>query len=814
MVWHLGEYDVRTHTATTAMLKNYFKIAVRSLLKDKGYSTLNILGLTIGLTFSFFLLFYINDELSYDRYHEKADRIYRIGAAIKEPERADKVAVTQFPLGPTLKKEFPEVEHSVRFVRNGNKTLFKKGDEQFFEDKVFFADSNIFDVFTYKFIAGDAKKALTAPNSLVLTRSAAEKYFQATDNVVGKSLQGKKDTYNITGIIEDVPQNSHLRFNALISVSSLGKDFGNNWGSFGFYTYALLNKNTDPKTFENKLIPMYGKYMASIFSPYNVKINYLVQPIADIHLRSDLNNEPEELGNMSYIYTFSAVALFMILIACINYMNLTTARSARRAKEIGIRKVSGSLQRHLIAQFLTESTVITLVSLFLSFLLIAILLPVFNDLSGKSFTFGTVFHPITLISILTIVVIVGLMGGSYPAFYLAKFNPLVVLKGNLAKASSNAPLRQTLVVVQFTISMVMLISTWIVYDQLNFMKNKDLGYSKDQVLVINMPPIERDGSNEIKLMKSEFLKNPNVLSASSSWYTPNSNGQNFNLMEIEGKTGFVNLGVEVYGIDQHYLETLGIKLIKGRNFTQLDHTDSSRRMLVNEALIKKMGWSDALGKKIRFAGDTAHLAEIIGVFKDFHQKSLYNPIEPLILMYREGNGSIQAKISPDDIPNTVAYLEKSYKKVFPQHSFQYNFLDQDFQSQFEADQKRGQIFTAFSSLTVLIACLGLLGLVAFTTEQRRKEISVRKVMGAETGHIVVLVAKNFVILVGVSCLLAFPIAWYFMNQWLEPFPYRTGISPITFLLSAVIVLFITLLTVGFHTIKAALMNPVKALKSE
>lgn len=796
------------------MLKNYFKIAVRSLLKDKGYTALNILGLTIGLTFSLFLVFYITDELSYDHYHEKADRIYRVGAAIKEPERADKVAVTQFPLGPTLKKEFPEVEHAVRFVRNGDKTLFKKGDTQFFEEKVFYSDSNVFDVFTYKFIAGDAKRALIAPNSLVLTRSAAEKYFQTTDNVVGKSLQGKKDTYNITAIIEDVPKNSHLRFNALISASSLGKDFGNNWGNFGFYTYALLTKNSDYKSFEKKLIPMYQKYMASIFSPYNVKINYVVQPIVDIHLRSDLNNEPEELGSMSYIYTFSAVALFMILIACINYMNLTTARSARRAKEIGIRKVSGSLQRHLIAQFLTESTVITLASLVLSLLLIAILLPVFNDISGKTFTFGTIFQPITLISILTIVVVVGLVGGSYPAFYLAKFNPLVVLKGNLAKASSNAPLRQTLVVLQFTISMVMLISTWVVYDQLNFMKNKDLGYSKDQVLVINMPPINRDGRNEIKLMKSEFLKNPKVLSASSSWYTPNSNGQSFNLMEIEGKTGFVNLGVEVYGVDPHYLQTLGIQLSKGRNFTELDRADSLRRMIVNEALIKKMGWTDALGKKIRFAGDTANLAEVVGVFKDFHQKSLYNPIEPLILVYRENNGSVQAKISPNDIPSTLAHLEKSYKKVFPQHSFQYNFLDQDFQSQFAADQKRGTIFTAFSSLTVLIACLGLLGLVAFTTEQRRKEISVRKVMGAETGHIITLISKGFLYLVGVSCLIAFPIAWYFMDQWLEPFPYKTNISPVTFLLSAGLVLLITLLTVSFHTVKAALMNPVKSLKAD
>lgn len=798
------------------MFKNYLKIAVRSLLKDKGYTALNLIGLTLGLTFGLFLFFYVTDELSFDRYHENADRIFRINSILQEPERSGRIAITPFLLGPTLKKEYPEVEYAARLAQPENPKLLKKGELQFLEPKVYYTDSSFFDIFTYKFIAGDAKSALKAPNSLVLTKSLAEKFFQTTQNVVGKSLQGRNnETYNITAVIEDVPNNSHFRFNGLVSVSSLEKNFSDNWGNFSHYTYVLLKPNVSPAQLEKKLPALYEKYMAAIFAPFNVKITYLVQPITEIHLKSDFDNEPEELGSMSYIYIFSAIAVFMILIACINYMNLTTARSARRSKEIGIRKVSGSLQSHLIFQFLTESVVLTLTSLFLSLVLIALLLPVFNDISGKTFTIQTLLRPSTLFGIGLIVIITGFLGGSYPAFYLSGFNPLNVLKGNLAKASTNAPLRRTLVIVQFTISMVMLISTWVVYDQLRYLQHKELGYNKDQVVVIDMPSINSGArSTMIKRMKAEFQKNPNVQSVSSSWYVPSSESQSVNLMEIEGKSGFTNYAIEVYGIDPSYLPTLGIQLVKGRNFTDLDRADSLRRIIVNEALVKKMGWSDALGKKIRYAGDSVNTAEVIGVFKDFHQKSLYNPIEPMALVYRESNGSVQVKINAENIPNTLASIEKSYKTIFPQYLFRYDFLDQTFQSQFAADQQRGSLFTTFSLLTVLISCLGLLGLVAFTTEQRRREISVRKVMGAETGHIVTLVAKSFLYLVGISCLIAFPIAWYFMNEWLEPFPYKTDLQPLSFILAAALVLLITLLTVSFHTIKAALMNPVKALKSE
>ncbi len=797
------------------MLKNLLTVALRNLRKDVGYSLLNILGLTIGITCSLLLLLYVANELSYDRYHDKADRIYRVFTDIKEPEQEDHITFTQFPLGPALVKDYPEVEQSVRFVGGGS-TLLKNGNQQFYEENIMYADSNLFEVFTYTFLEGNPKTALMAPNSIVLTRALAEKYFQTAANSLGKSLQSDGDhVYKVSAVIENVPLHSHLRFNALLPVSNLSADFltQSNWGNFSLFTYVLLHPNTDFRALEKKMLPMYKTYMASIFAPYHVTMKYGLQPIVDIHLKSTLNGEPEELGSMSYIYIFSVVALFMVLIACINYMNLTTARSARRAKEIGIRKVAGSQQGQLIFQFLIESLVLTLVSLGLSLCVMYLLLPFFNEMSGKQLNGNMLLlQPVLWMGMLLIIGIVGLAGGAYPAFYLSRFNPVLVLKGNLSKGSSNTTLRKTLVVVQFTISMVMLISTWVVYDQLNFLKNKDLGYTKDQMVVVTVDP-SKGRRHELDVLKNELRQHPHIEAVSTSRGIPGSS-QNFILFEFEGKEGFTNAGSDTYGIDPFYLPTLGIQVVKGRNFTETDRSDSTRRMIVNEALVRKMGWKEPIGKKLRIAGDTTNLAEVVGVVKDFHQKSLYNPIEPLVLLYRENNNTIEVKVNPKDVPQTVAYIEKSFKKVFPQEVFQYTFLDQDFQSQFAADQKRGKIFTLFSTLTIAIACLGLLGLVAFTTEQRRKEISIRKVMGAEVGSLFMLISKSFLILVGISCILAFPIAWYFMHQWLESFPYKTDLKVTTFLISAGVVVCMTLLTVSYHTFQAAWTNPVKNLRSE
>ncbi len=683
----------------------------------------------------------------------------------------------------------------------------------FMRIRFFFSDSNIFKVFTYNFIEGDPQKALAEPNSIVLTQSVAQAIFGSNKSIVGKSLQNDKgDIYKITGVIKDVPKNSHIIFNALISISSLPKDYNNFWGGFNMYTYVLLRPNTNAALFEKKLLPLWDKYMAPIFAQFNVKIHYRVQPITAIHLYSEVDSEPEELGSISYIYIFAAVALFMLIIACINYMNLTTARSARRAKEIGIRKVTGSAKSQLVAQFLVESLLTALLALLLSIGFIALFLPVFNSLSGKFISFNTLLEPGTFLILLAIVLFVGLTGGSYPAFYLSKFNPVHILKGSLSKSSSNITLRRSLVVVQFTISMVMLICTWVVYGQLKYLRNKDVGFNKEQVLSLNANA-NGDIRGKILAFINDVKKNPNIVSTSTAQTTPGGNGLSFDLLSVETKNGFKNQGVDNYGIDEDYFKTLGISLKQGRNF--FTPSDTLRSVIVNENMVKYFGWDNAIGKKIKQPGDTSgSYFDVVGVVKDFNQKSLYNPIAPLILFYRPNSNGIQIKLSKNNIPSAIADIEKLWKSTFPDLPFSYTFLDQDFDSQYAADQKRGKIFTAFSILTILITCLGLLGLIAFTTEQRQKEISIRKIMGAGVSQIVPLITTNFILLVGISCLIAFPVAYLFMDKWLKIFPYNTGLTITPFLISALMVLLITMLTVIFHTVRAAVANPAKSLRTE
>lgn len=795
------------------MLKNLLRVAIRNFKRDKWYSLLNVLGLTIGTTFSLFLIFYIKDELSYDRYNKKADRIYRITSYIREPKKdVMKWAITQYPLAPTLKKDYPEVEEAVRFMGKA-RTMFKKGDLHFYEDKVFFADSSLFRVFTHQFIEGNPNTALVEPNSIVLTQSVAEKYFGRNPHILGQSLQTDNgDIYKVTAVIKDVPKNSHLIFNVLISASSLPKNFGGGWGNFNYFTYVLLRPHTDAAAFQKKLLAMYDKYMAPIFAQFNIKIHYGVQLVTSIHLHSDMMNEPEELGSISYIYIFASVALFMLLIACINYMNLTTARSARRAKEIGIRKVTGSSRSLLAAQFLVESTLTAVFALVLSLGFIALFLPTFNSLSGKSIAFGSLLHPGTLGILLAVIVFVGLVGGSYPAFYLSRFNPVSVLKGSLARSSSNTALRRILVLVQFSISMIMIICTWVVHNQLEYLRNKDLGFNKDQVLSLAANS-NKDIRSEVLAFKNEVRDLPHVVSASTAQAVPGGQGISFNLFSVESKNGFVDKGVDVYGVDEDYFKTLGIKLVKGRNFS--GPSDTLRSLIVNENMVKYFGWDNPIGKKVKFPGDTSGFyLEVVGVVKDFNQHSLYNPISPLMLVYRPSSREIQVKLEAKNIPVAIAGVEKLWKRMFPDLPFSYTFLDQDFDSQYAADQRRGKIFTAFSILTILITCLGLLGLIAFTTQQRQKEISIRKILGAGTGQIVPLVTRNFLFLVGISCLIAFPVAYLFMDKWLKIFPYNTGLTITPFVLSALTVLFITMLTVSFHAFRAAIASPAKNLRTE
>ena len=796
------------------MIKNLLLIALRNLRKDKWYSLLNVLGLTLGITFALFLIFYIRDEMSYDRFNEKADRIYRIVSYIHEKDKETNWTYTQVPLAPTLKKDFPEVEEATRLFSR-ERTLFKKDENGFYETKIYYADSNVFKVFTCKFLEGNPNIALTKPNSIVISRTLADKYFGRNKPAVGKTMKTVYDLYNVTGVIEDIPGNSHIRWDMLISMSSVLKGQNNrndNWGSFYIYTYALLKPGASEKAFGKKLLPMYDKYMAPIFAKFNVKMDYAAQPITEIHLHSKLEGEPEELGSMSYIWIFSAVAFFMLLIACINYMNLTTARSARRAKEIGIRKVAGSTRGQLVSQFLSESLVTAFIAVLLSVLLVILLLPVFNSLSGKTFTAATILQPFNVLLLLSILLFTGLVGGCYPALYLSGFQPVNILKGTLSKASGNVNLRRTLVVLQFSISMIMLICTWVVYSQLRFIRKMDVGFNKDQVMTVIVNTGE-DERSKIFAMNNEFRNLPGVKTVGTANNYPGSPNINLNLFTVQTNSGHTDKGIECYGIDENYLASLSIPIVKGRNFE--GKPDTLHSILVNEAMVKHFNWDNAIGKRVTFPGDTSNnYLEVVGVIKDFNQKSLYNKIAPLLLFYSPNSNIIQVKLRPGSISNTIAASEKVWKKYFPLLPFEYKFLDEKFNSQYEADQKRGKIFAAFSILTIMITCLGLLGLTAFTTQQKQKEISIRRVMGASIIQVVTMVTRNYLWLSLIAACIAFPVAWYFMRNWLEIFPYNAGLSFIPFLLSALVIVATAAITATFHSAKAGLTNPATVLRTE
>jgi putative ABC transport system permease protein len=604
----------------------------------------------------------------------------------------------------------------------------------------------------------------------------------------------------------------------LISMSTILKpgndnnNGNNNWGSFNNFTYVLLKPGVTAETFNKKLIPLYDKYMAPIFTKYNVKINYGVMPITDIHLKSKLGGEPEEVGDMSYIRIFSAVAFFMLLIACINYMNLTTARSARRAKEIGIRKVAGSTKRQLVSQFLSESLFTAFVSVILSLGLVLAFLGMFNTIAGKSFTAATLFQPNNISLLVGIILFTGLIGGSYPAFYLASFQPVSILKGSLSKASGNVTLRRTLVVLQFSVAMIMLICTWVVYTQLAYIRTKDVGFNKEQVMMVTINTGE-DERSKIFAMDNEMRNLPGVKVVGTGNNYPGSPGIGLNLFTVQTNTGHTDKGINCYGVDENFFKALNIPVVKGRNFS--GPPDTLHAIMVNEAMVKHFGWDNAIGKRVTFPGDTSnHYLEVVGVVKDFNQKSLYNPIEPLLFFYSPNSNIIQVKLNPGNLQSSIKLAENVWKKYFPQLPFEYKFLDNDFNSQYEADQKRGKIFASFSVITILITCLGLLGLTAFTTQQKQKEISMRRVLGASVTQVVTLITRNYLWLSLIAAFIAFPVAWYFMSNWLKLFEYKEELSPIPFILSALVIVTTAAITSAYYSTRAALTSPATTLKTE
>ena len=797
------------------MLKNLLKVALRNIGKDRIYSLLNILGLTLGITCSLFLLLYLLNELSYDRFHTEKDRIYRVVTHFTETDNQFTWPIAQIPLAQELEEKYTEIEHAIRFIGAGRE-LFENPDRdvRFYEEGFYYVDSTVFDVFDFSLLAGDPTTVLVKPNTAVLTQETAQKYF-GDDDPIGQTFINGDETYEITGLVENVSDNSSIEFDALLSRATLPNEMGN-WGGWGISTYLLLKEGTSKADAEEALASVNKERVVPIFENAGVTVDYWLQPLADMHLKSAFGEGEAGSGDISYIYIFGAVTFFILIIASINYMNLATARATRRTKEVGVRKTMGSFRSQLISQFLTESVLLTVIALVISLLLVVALLSPFNLLAGTEISFSFLLQPQIVLAFIGITLLVGIAGGSYPAFYLSKFNPASVLKGNITRGTGNALLRKVLVVVQFTISIAMLICTWVVYDQLQYLRDTDLGFDQEQVLIVTMPDSTIRANYEV--LRNRLKESPNVLEVSTSSSRPGT-GYSKNLMQVEGNDGSKldqGVGVNQYQAHYDYLETMGIEVVEGRSFSR-EHATDTAAVMVNESMVARMQWDDPIGKEFSFMGGedgSGPTYSVIGVFKDYHQQSLYNLIDPLAIFFGDPNFWLSIKVTSDKANETLAFVENIWTEVNAGKPFSYEFLDEEFMSQYETDQKRGKIFTLFSAFTVVIACLGLLGLAAYTTEQRAKEIGIRKVIGASVANIVGLIYRDFFILIVIAMMIAFPIAYFAMDSWLSDFAYQTNIKWLTFVASTLLTLIITLGAISFHTLRAATANPVKSLKSE
>jgi len=613
----------------------------------------------------------------------------------------------------------------------------------------------------------------------------------------------------VTGIIGDVPSNSHFRFKGITARNNLPKQIGS-WGNFGVFTYLLLPKDLDVSAFETKMQGMYDTHMKSIFGALNISIEYSLEPITRIHLYSTNANEPEPTGSITYVYIFGVVAIFLILIAAMNYMNLATARSARRAREVGLRKVVGSRRITLISQFLSESVVLTIISLIISIILVIIILPKFNILAGKSFDMTILYSPVFIIAVISVILIVGIAGGSYPAFFLSGFSPATVLKGEITQGSAGSLFRKILVVIQFTVSVIMIICTLVVFRQLNYLKNMDQGFDPKNVITLEL---NQNMMRKYPVLKQILLENEDI-SYVTSTNTPMGEGSAKVLFNVETDQGMVQRGINFSVVDHDFVETLGIRMKEGRDFQQDMPSDTLVAVVVNETFVKRMGWSEAIGKKIDLGDDGPIRARVVGVMADYHQTGMYNEIESLMLVYRERNNIVYIKMSGNNMEQTMSFIESKWKEVLPDQPYSYTFLSENLNSQFEADEKRGLIFTMFTILAILIACLGLFGLASYMVEQRTKEIGIRKVFGASENVIVGLILKDFLILVVAAIVIAVPVASYFMNNWLQNYVYRTRISIALIILAAILTVIITFITISYKAYQASVMNPAEAIKTE
>ncbi|MCW3109884.1 MAG: FtsX-like permease family protein [Segetibacter sp.] len=804
------------------MFRNYIKIALRNLSRNKSFSAINILGLSVGISVCFIIMLFVQDELSYDRFNEKADRIVRV--IFKASINGGKINESNVmpPVAQALKSDYAEVQEATRLRVSYSKITY--ANKTFKEGTLAFVDANFFNVFTLPFIKGDSKTALQQPNTVIITKEMAKKYF-SNEDPIGKVLTFNNydnAQYKVTGVIDKIPANSHFHFDMFGSMESLPEAKAATWMASNFFTYVVLKEGYDYKKLEAKLPRMVEKYMGpqiqkemgmslSQFRTKGNELGFALQPLTDIHLHGDSSSELEAGGDVRYVYIFGAIAIFMLVIACINFINLSTASASKRAKEVGVRKVIGSGKSDLIKQFLLESVLLTLFALLVSFVLVQRALPVFNDLSGKNLTFGNDIMPLAAFVLLGI--LVGILAGIYPAFFLSSFKPIAVLKGKFSGGNKSFGLRSGLVVFQFFISVCLIVGTIVVYQQMKYIQNKKLGYDKEQLLVLsNSYALGKDEP----IFKEQLLKDPRVVNVTISAYKPAGPSNNNNALAYpEGKDNQIMKTLE-YHVDEQYIPTLGMQMVAGRNFSKEFATDSSA-MVINETAAKAFGWgNNVVGQRIVRQNSERgkdFTYTVIGVVKDFNFKSLHEPVTPLLMVLKPEWGLI-VKVKTADISGLLSSIKQQWEKFNTEEPFTYTFMDELYNKTYSAEQKTGRILNIFAVLTILVACLGLFGLATYTAEQRTKEIGIRKVLGASVTQVTNMLSKDFIKLVLISCIIAFPISYWAMYKWLQDFAYRINIGWTVFVLAGLSASMIALLTVSFQAIKAAIANPVKSLRTE
>ncbi|MFT4017636.1 MAG: ABC transporter permease [Agriterribacter sp.] len=799
------------------MLRNYIKTAWRNITRHKIYSIINITGLAMGLAAFWLITLYIGDEWSYDRFNANADRIVRVTQQARWNNNEIKQANTSPPFAAALKSRFPEIEDAARIDLEGG-GIITYNEKKIKQEDIFFADKSLLKIFTYHFLYGNAATGLSSPESIVITESLANKIFGTAEKGYNQTIifDGKFPAV-VTGIIKDIPGNSHLRFSA---VRAMPADYGaDNWQNFSIYTYLLLKKEADYKLLQSKLPAFAKETIQKIMKVDDYKME--LQPLASIHLHSDLEFELSSNGNIKRVYIFMAIAALILLIAIINYMNLSTARSSTRLKEIGVRKVIGSEKKHIAGMFMAEAILITCISAVIAALLVQLLLPLFNNLTEKNLSVNHFGIYVTVISLIGFSILTGTISGIYPSFLLSRFKTIPALKGQMGNMSGNVFFRKSLVVLQFVITVIMIAASIIIYQQLSYVKTTNLGFNKDQVLTFHID--DRNVRTQIAAIKNQLLQNPVIEGAAAAGNPIGNNdlgGMGYRFEKEGGGFSTATTLAQELMIDADFIPTMDVKLLQGRNFSAANPSDKYGSALINETLMKKLGWKDATGKRLQFSIDsdgTTIERTIVGVIKDFHTYSLQHTIEPLVMVMPpapQAEDNLYVKIAKGKTAEGLAYITAVYNRFDKTNQATYHFLDQNFAKQYKAEEKQGKIALIFAILAVAIACLGLFGLVTFTAAQRTKEIGIRKVLGATIPGIVAMLSSDFLKLIGIAIIIAIPVAWWAMHKWLQDFPYRIHVQGWVLISAGAIAVIIALCTVCIRAIQAAIANPVKALRSE